>query len=134
MLPDAGLFGYGLGDGNHQLINCFERKESHLASMSYNTHNQYVSLLLNIGFIGLIVFLASIFIHTIISLNAKNHLAVAVVIFFAVWMLSENILERQGGVMYFALFTGMLFLINFKFTPKNSNDKSHQDILAAISN
>lgn len=130
--PKAGLFGYGLGDGKAQLMNCFNAMDSDLASISYNTHNQYFSVVTNVGFLGLIIFLGSLFIQSIISLNRKNFLAVTLVILFAVWIFAENILERQGGVMYFSLFTSFLFVLNFKSPVEDKIVLSHERVMDSI--
>lgn len=132
LLPKAGLIGYGIGDGKEQLTNCFSSMDGRLAGMSYNSHNQYISIVMNVGFLGLILFLGSLFINCIISLNKKNYLAVTTVVLMAIWMLAENILERQGGVMYFALFTSFLFVLNFKEKKQSSNLLSHEIVMESI--
>ncbi|WP_158448956.1 O-antigen ligase family protein [Nonlabens marinus] len=132
LLPEAGFIGYGIGDGKAELQECLSTVNKDLANRSYNTHNQYFSIIVNVGFIGLTLFLGSLFILSIISLNVKNHLAITLAILFAVWMLAENILERQGGIMYFSLFTSFLFVINFKTTRKLPLLLSHEKIMEAI--
>jgi len=132
LLPKAGFLGFGIGDGKKELNECFVSMDSNLAKVSYNTHNQYFSIVQNVGFLGLIIFLGSLFVHSIISLNCKNYLAVTMVVFLAVWMLAENILERQGGVMYFALFTSFLFLINFNLPSKTELVLSHEKVIGEI--
>jgi O-antigen ligase len=132
LLPDAGFLGYGIGDGKTQLQDCFNSVNSDLAYMSYNTHNQYLSIVMNVGFIGLVIFLGSLFILSIISLNKKNYLAITMLILLAVWMLAENILERQGGVMFFSLFTGFLFVLNFKSIGAGSFVLSHERVMGMI--
>lgn len=132
LLPDAGFFGFGIGDGKNELNKCFDSIDSKLSSVSYNTHNQYFSIVTNVGFLGLIIFLGSLFIQSIISLNRKNYLAVTMVVLFTVWMFAENILERQGGVMYFSLFTSFLFVLNFKSPVEDKIVLSHERVMDSL--
>lgn len=132
IMPNAGLLGYGIGDGKSALLDCFKDKNSTLFNASYNTHNQYLSIVLNVGFIGLLLFLFTIGIHTVISLNKGGYLAVAVTLFFAVWMLAENILERQDGVMYLSLFLNALYILNFYSGKPKKMVLSHEKIIDAL--
>lgn len=130
IMPHASLFGYGIGDSKQELLDCFASKESALFDLSYNTHNQYLSLILAVGFIGLLVFFLSYGYLGIQSLNKKNYLAVALLFLFAVWMLAENILERQEGVFYFSLFLNFLFVLNFNAsTSAGSLVLSHEKVI-----
>lgn len=132
LMPDAGLFGFGIGDGKGQLLDCFNEKQSDLFNLSYNTHNQYLSIVLNVGFVGLIVFLFTLGMHTIISLNKKNSLAIAMTLLFAVWMLAENIIERQDGVMYFAIFLNFFYLLNFYTGKRKKLILSHEKVFESF--
>lgn len=129
MMPQAGFFGYGIGDGKTQLNTCFKNKNSELDKYSYNTHNQYISLILNVGFIGLMVFILTLGMHLIISLDKKNHLAISISVVFLIWMLAENILERQSGVMFYALFTAFLFRLNFTGSRSTPMVLSHEKVI-----
>ncbi|PQJ33159.1 O-antigen polymerase [Nonlabens arenilitoris] len=116
MLPDAGLIGYGIGDGKNVLIECFQEQAAFLASHKYNSHNQYLGLVLNVGYLGLILFVVFLLYHMIRAFSRKNYLLIAVVLFYCMVMFSENILERENGVWFFALFVNLFIMLDWNLT------------------
>lgn len=110
LVPRAGLFGFGIGDGHQSLVDCYITKGSNLNQISYNTHNQYVSILLNIGVLGTLCFAAVTLMGLYRIISNKRYLGVTVLLFLGVVMLSENILERQYGVMLYALFFNVFLM------------------------
>lgn len=111
-MEEAGIFGFGLGDGKEQLIDCYGDVDQDLVSSSYNSHNQYISLVLMIGFIGLFIFLAMLFYNVMNGLRSGVFIAIAFILFYAIVMFSENLLERQEGVIYFSLLINLLYFLN----------------------
>jgi len=132
LAPEAGLFGFGIGDGKQQLINCYKGKNQTLVNYSYNSHNQYIGLYLKVGFIGLLIFAIYLFSFLYVGLTQKNHLGTSILIFISIFMLAENIIEREQGVYYFALFLGFLFLNNFKISKKYDMILSHEKVLRSF--
>jgi O-antigen ligase len=114
LLPDAGFLGYGIGDAKGKLIKCYKQIDSDLEAIKFNTHNQYISIILISGFLGLLVFIIFLLINIVRSLNFKNYTAVVFITFFAIVMFSENILERHDGVVSFALLLSMFLSFNQK--------------------
>jgi hypothetical protein len=108
LLPDAGFLGYGIGDVKSKLVECYHKKNENLVERKYNSHNQYLSILLASGYLGLLCF--SLFIIYVIlnSYRNKSYLVIAVILFYCLVMFAENILEREDGVVYFCLFTCLL--------------------------
>lgn len=133
LAPRAGFIGFGIGDGKAELIACYDGKNNVLKNNSYNSHNQYLGIYLNVGFIGLIAFAVHYFTLLFLGLNKKNHLGTSMLILLAVFMLAENILEREQGVYYFALFLGILFLNDFKISSKYDMVLSHEKVLDSLS-
>ena len=132
LIPEAGLLGFGLGDGKEELINCYDGKSSSLKNASYNSHNQYLSIFLNVGLFGLILFAFSLFALLSTGLNHRNYLGIAILVLFGVFMLAENVLERQQGVVYFALFLNLLFIGNFKRPVLKPLILSHEKVLESL--
>lgn len=121
LIPRAGFIGFGLGDSNKELMDCYISSKSNLAILNFNSHNQYYSLLLKIGSFGLISFFTAIIIQLISSIRRENYLSVLFLSFFIVFMLSENVLERQSGVVFFAFIMSLLFSFNqLKLLPQKS--------------
>jgi O-antigen ligase len=134
LVPVSGIFGFGIGDGKDKLIQCYEGKSSKLQNISYNSHNQYLSVSLNVGFLGLIALACTLFTMLFIGLNRKNYLGIAILILISVFMLAENILEREQGVIYFAIFINFLFFENFPKSLKSPMILSHERVMKSLNN
>jgi O-antigen ligase len=77
----------------------------------YNAHNQFLEIILNYGFIGLILFLIMLFYMGIRFIKYKDSLAISSLAVLLTFMLTESILERHSGVIMFTLFFS-LYLSN----------------------
>jgi len=118
-IPNAGFIGYGVGDAQTVLTDCYATKNSALLESEYNSHNQYLSILLRSGVLGLMAF--SIYIIFLINTyyRSRAFIAIAVMMFYLFVMFSENILERENGVVYFSFFTSFLYFICKPIVPAN---------------
>lgn len=108
-IQKAGYFGLGVGDAKMEQIKCYETTDMDLAISSFNTHNQYVGLIHMIGFFGLFVYLVFIAYNLFNAVKSEAYVNIALILFFSIVMFSENILERQEGVVYFSLLINWLF-------------------------
>lgn len=110
-IKESPIFGYGLGDVKNELKECYQ--ENQLFSNPneyYNSHNQYVSYYLTTGIFALLALV--FFFGSLLNKGIKeqNGLLIGMVIFFAIAMLFENILERQSGLTIFSfLMTSLYF-------------------------
>ncbi|AOW17492.1 hypothetical protein LPB03_08440 [Polaribacter vadi] len=112
------LLGVGTGDANEKLSNelaiLLQTK-----SENYNTHNQYLSYLISLGLFGFIIFICYIFYVLKISLISNEVLMFYLFVFLCLNMMSENILERESGVLIYAFFLNFFLKLNL-----NSDNKS----------
>lgn len=132
-LKEAGILGFGAGDGNEKLISCYENIDRDLAAISYNSHNQYVGLILMIGLLGLLLFLFFLFFNINHALKSGIFLPIAVIMFYAIVMFSENILERQEGVIYFSLLINFLYFLSKENQQTVRVKNTQEEILKAMS-
>ena len=109
------IVGYGWGDVKTVLEDCYKDENPNLLLKNYNTHNQFLSILLSTGIIGLLVFLFYFYFIFKFSNKHKNQLLFFLLLYFGLNMLSENILEREDGVIFFSFFIN-LFLFNSETT------------------
>lgn len=116
-IPEAGFFGFGVGDAKGVLLECYDNTSQTLADSEFNSHNQYLSILLRTGILGLIGFIIFIFTICIESHRNNGFLAITVMLFYLLVMFSENILERENGVIYFCFWTLLLYKA-FKVRPE----------------
>ncbi|MBL7471758.1 O-antigen ligase family protein [Robertkochia sediminum] len=111
------IFGVGVGDTKDKLLNCYNESgyDDRFTIEAYNTHNQYLSVLLSSGLIALIVIVGMYFKLLQYSVRNSNIMLFIFLCFYLVEMLTENLLERQDGVFYFSFFICFSQLLN---TPK----------------
>jgi len=113
------IIGHGIGDFNDELFIAY--KESPLLLKNrFNTHNQYLSITIALGLLGLTLFIIILIHNYVYAIIYNNQELLLILIFYCFVMGSENILEREDGVIFFSLFTSFfgLFLTNeFKNKP-----------------
>lgn len=117
-IKKVGLFGYGIGDVKDKMYSCYQQNAQKIASQKLNTHNVFLNVLLGQGYIGFIVFLIILFNLFKFSLQNKDTIFTAILLFYTIEFLTENVLDRQNGVILFSL------LINFKIFINLSHQKS----------
>ncbi|CAL2088826.1 O-antigen ligase family protein [Tenacibaculum sp. 190524A05c] len=78
---------------------------------NYNTHNQFLNELVRGGFIGLILFCLPIIYGFFINFKLKNYTNILLLISLSMFMLVENLLERQIGIYTIGI---VLTITNFK--------------------
>lgn len=103
------VIGYGIGDANEQLVRGYHEKKFHFAiKQNYNSHNQYLDMLLTSGAIGLLALL--IFTGGILwyGLKDKDWLLIGFVAIFIISCLTENILSKNQGIVVFSLFFSLI--------------------------
>lgn len=125
ILPEAGVLGFGIGDGKNELINCYEQDAAFLAVNRYNSHNQYLGFILNVGYLGLFVFTMFILYHLLRAFSMKNYLLIAIILFYCIVMFSENILERENGVLFFAFFINFFIMLDWSLDGKEMSSKEN---------
>lgn len=119
IVKEAPLFGQGIGDYNDKLIHSFKIKAPELYSKKYNAHNQFLSFLLSIGFVGLGLFILALIYYFKNAIVYDNKIVLCLMLFYIIVMASENILEREDGVIFFSFFMGVLpILFNKSLTNK----------------
>jgi O-antigen ligase len=111
-------YGNGIGDVKTLLLDCYELKYPKLDKY-YNTHNQYFSIILGTGIIGLICFFAFIIYIIQSGLKSKNKFIITLVIFYLYMFIFENVIERKYGILMFLFF--IFFVFNL-FQKKSVNE------------
>jgi hypothetical protein len=103
------LFGVGTGDVPDAFRVQYEKMNSSLdPQYRLRSHNQYLSITVAFGIIGLCWFLFILFYPLVINRNYKNYLYVIFWLIFMISMLTEDTIETQEGVTFFAFFTSFL--------------------------
>jgi O-antigen ligase len=122
------LFGTGTGSEDQALAKRLNKVDAkfwdsggvyYLSRGGYNYHNQYLQWLASNGVLGLVFLVVMIGVALFSSLRKKKGLVSAWLVLILVSFLTESMLERQAGVLFFSFFFG-LFVIN----PLPTNEKT----------
>lgn len=114
LLKNSSVFGYGFGDVNDQLILCYSKTSKYLVEGKFNSHNQYVGILLGCGIFGLLVLVLFFYFNFKIFTIDKNYFFLSVLFFYLIIMFVENILERQSGVILFSFLINLFCFISYR--------------------
>lgn len=111
-IMEAPVLGYGIGDSKEELRDGYEDKSAILLEGNYNSHNQFLSVWLNTGVIGFMIFCYFLYYNLNISRIKKDKLFLFIIIFYMINFLTENLLERRSGVILFAFIINLIGFIN----------------------
>tara|TARA_X000001036_G_scaffold433287_1_gene470649 strand:- start:6 stop:1220 length:1215 start_codon:yes stop_codon:yes gene_type:complete len=112
------FFGIGTFRTQELLISKYqsmpiEKRKNWFIERNFNTHNQYIDIILSYGIIGFLIFL--IFLKEIVTFCHKNIHALNLVLSLILFLLIENVFHRQLGSFIFALtLVFALSIINLK--------------------
>ena len=110
--------GTGTGDIKHAFEQAYIETQNPLpAQYRYRAHNQFLTAAVTFGLPGLLLFLLCFVVPVKRALQRQNRFFVLFAALAAVSMLSEDTLETQIGVTFFALFF-FVFLNNLQSTPQ----------------
>ena len=112
LIRHAPFFGYGVGDAKERLIKEYKPLSDMLYAKRYNSHDQYLGIILMVGGLGLIVFLGYLSYHFVLGIRYGNHILIFTILIYGMFMLFENMLEREDGVIFFAFFVGFYSIFN----------------------
>ena len=98
------IIGYGIGDVDIALQQCYTKTSKFLVDGNYNSHNQYLGIMLSSGVFGLLFFVLFLLYNVRKAIQHQNKFFLVLLIFYIVVMFFENILERQSGVIIFAFY------------------------------
>lgn len=121
ILKEHWIFGVGLGNVQKELDNCYSsytyKNYDDYSNVKYNSHNQYLDLWLKFGIFGLVFFLI------FLLWGIKNmDLSYGIFLFLIMTsMFTENIFDRQVGVVFFTFFNTLFFINRKKYFEKSIN-------------
>ena len=113
LIIESPFMGYGVGDYNDKLKEKYkEQGISVLLISNYNAHNQYLSICLMGGIFTFIIFVLMMYNLFNLSFKYNNYILLSLLVFYSLMMLTENILEREDGVIFFSFFLNFFSLKN----------------------
>jgi O-antigen ligase len=75
----------------------------------HDPHNEYVYEWLSFGVLGIILFATILIVYLTRAIRAKDHLFLYLLIILYTTFFTETVLSTQHGVLFFTVFTAMLF-------------------------
>lgn len=106
------LFGVGTGDVPQAFKTQYEEIDSRLSEKwRLRSHNQYLSFAVAFGLAGLIWFLYTLWVPALHAFRARNYLYLFFALAAAISMITEDTLETQAGVTFFALFSTLFLFV-----------------------
>ncbi|HLT82124.1 MAG TPA: O-antigen ligase family protein [Cyclobacteriaceae bacterium] len=113
VIKEKPIFGHGLGDVTKAALSCYLNKGyTEPYQDQYNFHNEFLEITASAGIIGLLVFLMLLGTLLWKGLREQNIIGVAFIFLFMIACQPESLLDRNKGILFFAFFSTLLFLID----------------------
>lgn len=107
-------FGVGTGDVNDAFKNYYKNNKDLNKIYQLRSHNQYLSTFIALGLIGIIIFLFTLISPLQFAIKNNNYLYVVFASIALLSFFSEDTLETQDGVFFFAFFNSFLLFTKTK--------------------
>jgi O-antigen ligase len=103
------LTGVGPQHVQEHLNTCYYQFEGNdFDRHTFNTHNQYLDYLIGSGLPGLVVLLLVLGVPLFVSWRTKDPILFSFICLIGFCLLTENLLSRQAGIVFYALFNALL--------------------------
>lgn len=110
--------GVGTGDVQDELTKCYTNHQyislTFWKNTRFNAHNQFLETAIGLGLLGLAVFLISLFASMFHALKYKKAFYFIFILLFTISCLTESLLERQSGIVFYAFFNSLFAFNSFK--------------------
>ena len=117
LISEQPILGTGVGDMQDELQKVYKRNQFDIAyNYRFNPHDQYLQTWAASGIFGLLSLLLIYLLSFKYALDSKNMLYVALVLLLFLSMITESMLERQKGLVFFSFF--LLFFGGYYFNHK----------------
>ncbi|KAA3653007.1 MAG: hypothetical protein DWP98_00460 [Bacteroidetes bacterium] len=121
-LNDNNRFVLGLSSGDRKDVmnEEFDKNGLNPAYKDYNLHNQYIQTFVELGLIGLLLYIGLNFVFFKIALADKNYILLLFMIAFTIFQMTESVLERNKGIVFFVFF--LLFIQKLSLNPNEDRN------------
>ena len=124
LIKEHPLTGVGTGDVQDELQKYYLDHEyvslTYLENTRYNAHNQYLETAVGLGMPGLLILLAGFFASLVYARRNNKILYFIFVLLFMLSCMTESMLERQNGIVFYAFFNAFLYLNSFSIRGSDS--------------
>ena len=121
LIKNNPIIGYGTGDAKNVLVTEYQKEGMEFFhDEKLNAHNQFFQTTLAIGLIGGVILILMLIIPIIIALKNNYIIYLGFLIIISINFLTEAMLERQVGVVFYAFFNSLFFVSYYsKYSMKN---------------
>lgn len=105
------IYGYGGGRVQSLLNTCFINNFNSdvYIKRNYNTHNQYFHFYISFGLLGFILIMFSFALFFRRAFLVQDYSYIYFLIFFLICFLTENIINRNTGIVLFSIFNSLFY-------------------------
>ena len=100
----------------------FYNQLKELAKQNYNPHNQFLQIAVEIGVLGLGLFIFLLFKLLEFSRNNKNYLLFILTTGLIFNSLFESMLQRQSGIVFYSFWICLIVAFSETFEKSNKSD------------
>jgi O-antigen ligase len=131
LIEQSPLFGYGSGSEKRVLNKVYFENKLYISYLhELNAHNQYLSFLLKTGIWGLLIFLFTLFAGFKTALRNKDMLFWSFMIIISIVAFSENLLDVNKGIFFYAFFFTFFMLASKPFSWLHRSEKRQESVPA----
>ncbi|TYA74124.1 O-antigen ligase family protein [Seonamhaeicola marinus] len=127
-VPENYLFGCGFAATKQKVSYVFIHRFN--GDREYNTHNQFMGILIATGVLGLLLFIYYFWFVLKIANSSKDHVFMYVVIIIIMNLITENMLERQFGVYLISHLVTFLGYLNLAKINEKENIDNRNKLLS----
>jgi len=124
LVKHSPVIGYGNGPESKLLKEKYFEKGLYISYLNeFNTHNEYLSILLKTGIIGLLLFGYILYFGYVSATRKSDLLLLSFMMIVTIVCLSENLLDLNKGIFFYGFFFSLLLMQDrSKITANNSQD------------
>jgi O-antigen ligase len=114
-IKERPIFGYGSAMEKKVLHESFQKNGLNFAATNnYDSHNQYLSIWIEFGLIGLCLFLFYLFSNVYFSFKNKDKVSFFFFASLVLVGLFENLFKNNAGIIFIAFFSNIFLFSNQK--------------------
>ena len=99
------LIGFGQGSEIQLLKEKYFQKKLYISYLNeFNTHNEYLSILMKTGILGLVLFLFVLYFGFASAWNKRDPLFLSFILLIVIVCISENLLDLNKGIFFYSFF------------------------------
>ncbi|MEI6020440.1 MAG: O-antigen ligase family protein, partial [Bacteroidota bacterium] len=105
LVKHSPILGYGTGDEEAMLKTAYIHNGLYISYiLEFNAHNQYLSILIKHGIIGLLILLLSLLYYLKLAVQSRDFMYLSFLLLIGIGFFTENILDANKGIFFFAVF------------------------------